>query len=228
MEFGGLSLERVEAAHTLCAVSTPRRLVLADDHEIVREALRLLLEREGAYVIVGETANGAELPGLVGQHRPDAVVLDLMMPGLTGAKAARRLRDERFAGGIVVLSAHAEPARVREALEAGADAYVLKMHAFAQLQEALTAALRRERYLSPQLKAGVEGEEVRPIDALTRREREILQLVAEGHGTKEIAFRLGVSAKTIESHRLNLMRKLSVHNVADLTRLALREGLISL
>lgn len=204
----------------------------------MREALRLLIESGGHYEIVGEVADGARVLAEVQRTTPEAVILDLAMPGLSGSEAARRLRAGGFAGGIVVLSAHAETARVQEALAAGADAYVCKLHAFAQLHEALQASLRRERYVGPELPAPAEnrparngvadGAAVAALACLTPREREVLQQIAEGHGTKEIAFRLGVSAKTVESHRLNLMRKLEVNNVADLTRLALRAGLVSL
>ncbi len=209
-------------------MSNPCRLVLADDHTIVREGLRLLLEREGGFQIVGEATNGRDALQLAAQHSPEAVVLDYSMPELNGIDAARALRDDGFVGGIVMLSSHEAWQRVNDALAAGVDGYVLKEHAFAQLRSALQAALRRERFLSPGLVPAGGDAPPTLLALLTPRERQVMQRLAEGRATKEIAHEFGLSPKTVESHRLNLMGKLQLRSLAELTQLAVREGMVSL
>jgi len=190
--------------------------------------LRLLIEESGEYALVGQTDDGVEAVATILKERPDVAVLDVEMPGMNGLEVARRLRAGGYDGGIVMLSAHSEWHRVQGAMRAGADAYVLKVHAFAELRRALDRAVRRESFVSESIAAGGHPGNTARTSVLTTREREVLRLLAEGNSTKEVAYRLGVSVKTAETHRLNLVRKLGVTNIADLTRLALREGLITL
>jgi DNA-binding NarL/FixJ family response regulator len=202
------------------------RTVIIDDHKIIRDGLRVLIEREPDLRVVGEAANGREGLQMVLEMKPDLVIVDMAMPELNGIEAVRQMRKEGLACGIVMLSMHNERRFVVEAREAGVDAYVHKEYAFEQVKQAIAAAIRREPYLSPELSmADMDAPIRRYQELLTPREREVLQLLAEGHSTKEIAFKFNLSPKTIESHRLNLMAKLMVDNLADLTRLAVREGM---
>jgi DNA-binding NarL/FixJ family response regulator len=204
-------------------------LFFADDHKIVRDGLRVLTEREKGCRVVGEAADGRALVEGVLELRPDIVVTDMAMSELNGIEAVRQLRAGGYRGIVVMLSMHDERRLIAQALDAGVNAYVHKDHAFEQILAAITAARRGEIWLSPQLAGLVEGEQMQTLaDLLTMREREVLHLFAEGHGTKEIAFRLHLSPKTIEVHRLNLFAKLKVNNVIELTRIAIKEGLVHL
>ena len=204
-------------------------LFFADDHKIVRDGLRVLIEREKGFRVVGEAADGRALVEGVLELRPDIVIADLAMSELNGVEAIRQIRANGFRGIVVMLSMHDERRLISQALEAGANAYVHKDHAFDQILEAVAAARRGEIWLSPQLAGLMVGDKVPTLIALlTMREREVLQLFAEGHGTKEVAFRLHLSPKTIEIHRLNLFAKLKVNNVIELTRIAIKEGLVHL
>lgn len=208
----------------LCAVSLT--LIIADDHKIVRDGLRVLFERAPGHTVLGEAADGHTAVKLALQHRPKIVIMDMAMPNLNGIEASRHLRAAGFTGGIVMLSMHSERRVITQALAAGVSGYVLKDYAFEQLQNAVQAVARGDSYLSPQLAAMKEEGSIPLItDLLTSREREVLQMLAEGHGAKEIGFRLGVSSKTIDTHRLNLMAKLKSHSVAELIRIAIKEGL---
>ena len=214
---------------TLKDPSAPLTLFFADDHKIVRDGLRVLIEREKGFTVVGEAADGRALVEGVAELQPDIVVADLAMSELNGVEAVRQIRASGYRGIIVMLSMHDERRLISQALEAGVNAYVHKDHAFDQILEAVAAARRGETWLSPQLSGLMVGDTVPTLIALlTMREREVLQLFAEGHGTKEIAFRLHLSPKTIEIHRLNLFAKLKVNNVIELTRIAIREGLVHL
>lgn len=211
------------------STTEPLRLVLADDHKIVRDGLRVMLERAGGFAVVGEAADGRSLVEQTLALQPDLVVTDMAMHELNGVEAARQLRARGYRGAIAMLSMHDERRYVVQALDAGVNAYVHKDHAFAQLLDAIAAARRGEIWLSPQLAALIDGNRVPTLDdLLTMREREVLQLFAEGKGTKEVAAVLEVSPKTIEVHRLNLFAKLKVNNVVDLTRIAIKEGLVHL
>ncbi len=211
------------------APDVPLTLYLADDHKIVRDGLRVLLDRAGRYRVVGEAADGRALVEGVLSVRPQVVVTDMSMHELNGIEATRQLRSGGFGGVIVMLSMHDERRTISQALEAGVNAYVHKDHAFSQVVDAIEAARRGEVWLSPQLAHLTDGSEVPTLlELLTMREREVLQLFAEGHPTKEVASRLHVSPKTIEIHRLNLFAKLKVNNVVDLTRIAIKEGLVQL
>jgi two-component system, NarL family, response regulator NreC len=205
------------------------RILLADDHHIVRQALRSLLEAEGLRV-AGEAADG---PGAVEQARacrPDVAVLDLSMPRLTGIEAARQIRAAVPDAKLVLLTIHREDHYVRAALRAGISGYVLKTQAAADLLRAIHEVATGGLYLSPGVSRAVVDAYLQrpdaPAEPLTPRERQVLQLVAEGHTTKETARVLGMSVKTAEAHRTRLMEKLDIHDVAGLVRYAIRQGLV--
>jgi len=184
------------------------------------------MERTDDIKVIGDAADGRSGVEMVLSLKPNVVLIDMSMPVLNGIDATIQLRALGFVGGIVMLSMHSERRIVHGARMAGADGYLLKEYAFEQLREAVKAAARRESYYSAQLQfleddAGVSG-------LLTAREREVLQRLAEGCTAKEIAFSLKLSPKTIDVHRANIMRKLKVGTLADLTRIALREGLVQL
>jgi DNA-binding NarL/FixJ family response regulator len=202
---------------------------LADDHRIVRDGLRAMAEREKGLRIVGEATDGRSLVEGVVAIRPDVVITDLAMTELNGIEAVRQLRAAGYRGVIVMLSGHSERRVISQALDAGVNAYVHKEYAFEQIITAIAAARRGEIWLSPELAALNDSNRVPTLaELLSPREREVLQLFAEGHGTKEIAFRLGLSPKTVEVHRLNLFAKLKVNNVIELTRIAIKEGVVHL
>jgi DNA-binding NarL/FixJ family response regulator len=204
-------------------------LFLADDHKIIRDGLRVLIERGGRYRVVGEAANGRELVAGALACQPTVIVTDLAMGELNGIDATRQLRAAGYRGVIVMLSMHDERRYISRALEAGVNAYVHKDHAFDQITDAIDAAMRGGTWLSPELPRPDDSRKVRTLlEMLSMREREVLQLLAEGHGTKEAAALLGISAKTVEVHRLSLFAKLKVNNVIELTRIALKEGLVHL
>lgn len=211
----------MSASGAVCSV------FLADDHRIVREGLRVLLERQPGVSVCGEASDGRVLVREALRLNPDVVVTDLAMPELNGLDAIRQLRTQHYRGAIVVLSQRDERRHVADALDAGANAYVLKEHAFEQVRAAIAAAHEGKTWVSPQLRPLLTGAHVaRLVDVLTARELEVLQLFAEGHGTKEIAHRLALSPKTIETHRAKLFAKLGAASVADLARIAIREGVI--
>ena len=205
------------------------RILLADDHQILRHSLRALLEREGL-TVAAEAEDGERAVKLVREVRPDVAVFDLSMPKLNGIEAARRLADDGIATRIVLLTVHREVHYVRAALEAGITGYVLKTQAAADLLGAIRSVAAGDVYLSPGISrplvdAYVGGKGARR-DALSPRENEVLRLIAAGRSTKEIAVALGISVKTADSHRTRLMEKLDIHEVAGLTRYAIREGLV--
>jgi DNA-binding NarL/FixJ family response regulator len=208
---------------------TALSLFMADDHKIVGDGLRLLIEREPGLHLVGEAADGRALVEGVLALRPDLVITDIAMPELNGLEAVRQIRAAGYAGIIVVLSMHSDRRFVSEALAAGINAYVLKDYAFTQVLSAIAVAQTGKVWLSPQLHGMVENGEVPTLTMLLSvREREVLQLLAEGHGTKEVAYRLQLSPKTVETHRLSLFSKLKVGGIADLVRIAVQEGLVKL
>ena len=202
-------------------------MFLADDHKIVRDGLCLLINRQPGFKVVGEAADGRALLNGALALRPDVVLTDIAMPELNGLQAAAQLRVAGYSGVIVVLSMRSERRSVAQALNAGVNAYVLKDYAFEQVLEAIAAARSGQIWLSPQLRGLMEDGGVPLLaELLSAREREVLQLLAEGHATKEVAFRLQLSPKTVETHRLSLFAKLKVGGVADLVHIAIREGLI--
>ena len=208
------------------------RLVLADDHRVVREALVELLAREPDIEVVGEASSALEALEQVSAAQPDLLVLDIGMPGMSGIEAARNLRSSQTK--IVMLSAYEDRRFVEEALKAGAAGYVSKRAAASELVRAVRTVASGGTYLSPEV-ATVLVRELRapedgvapPASVLAPREREVLALVANGSRSAQIAEELGIAVGTVEVHRRNIARKLGLHSVAELTRYALREGLIS-
>lgn len=208
------------------------RIVLADDHPFMLNGIRSLLESH--YQIVGEAADGRALVDLTAQLNPDVVVTDISMPLLSGVDAARKIRTANPVTKIVFLTMHNNPLYLRQALKAGADGYVLKSGATEELRVAIDTALAGRVYVTPQfghrVLSTLRGRDgaVTAGERLTERQREILQLIAEGRSNKEVAGILDVSVKTIEFHRARLMARMGVHNVAELTKRALEHGLIHL
>jgi DNA-binding NarL/FixJ family response regulator len=210
-------------------------IVLADDHHVVRQGLRALLEAEPDFHLIGEAGDGLEAASLVERLQPDVLVLDLMMPGLSGLELTRQVRQRALRHTqVLILSMHADEAYVLEALKNGAAGYVLKNSSAADLVQAVREAAAGRRYLSPPLskraiEAYIEKAKAAPLDpyeTLTTREREVLHLAAEGYANAEIAARLSISSRTAETHRAHLMHKLGLHNQTDLIRYALRRGII--
>jgi DNA-binding NarL/FixJ family response regulator len=212
------------------------RIVLADDHSVMRQGLRALLQMEAGFTIVGEAADGHAAVELVEQLKPDVLVVDLVMPGLGGLDVLREVKRRAPATRVVVLSMHANEAYVQEALQNGASGYVLKDSEATDLIQAIRGVLAGRRYLSPAIseraihaysrKAGRGTLDL--YETLTNREREVLRMVAEGRTSPEIAERLYIGVRTAETHRANLMRKLGLRSQADVIRFALRRGLIAL
>jgi len=212
----------------------PVRVLLADDHALVRAGIRALLQGLEGVTVVAETGNGAEVLELARTHRPDVVLLDISMPGLSGLDVSVQLERELPEVRVVVLSMHANEEYVLQALRSGAAGYMLKDSATAELELALKAVMRGETYLSPPIsKQVVEGyvqrvgAEQPASEKLTPRQREVLRLIAEGHSTKEIAYRLELSVKTVETHRAQLMERLQIRDIAGLVKYAIRSGLAS-
>jgi DNA-binding NarL/FixJ family response regulator len=205
------------------------RVVLADDHPVVRQGLKMLLERE-RFQVVGEASDGLEVIGLAETHHPDVVVLDLAMPGLNGISAARDIARVAPRAKIILLTMYTEEHHVLEALRAGVKGCVSKTQAAEHLLQAIREVSAGGVYLSPSVSGAVVQAYLSktdpPPDPLTNRERQVLQLIAEGKTTKEIAVILGVSAKTAETHRTKLMEKLDIHSTAGLVRYAIRRGLV--
>jgi two-component system, NarL family, response regulator NreC len=211
-------------------------IVLADDHHVVRQGLRALLEAEAGFSIAGEAADGLEAADLVERLKPDVLVVDLMMPGLNGLEVTRQVSKRSPQTRVILLSMHANEGYVLEALRHGANAYVLKDCTATELTRAVREVAAGRRYLSPPLseraiEAYLQKSKAATLDVydtLTGREREVLQLVAEGHSNAEISSRLFISPRTVEIHRANLMRKLGLRNQTDLIRFALRRGIVPL
>jgi DNA-binding NarL/FixJ family response regulator len=213
---------------------TPIRVLLADDHTLIRAGLRTLLESLQGVEVVGEAGDGHEALRLAEVLRPDVVLLDVGMPGLNGLEVAGRLVTSDPAIRVLILSMHTSEEYVLRALRAGCAGYLLKGSAVSELEIAVRAVARGETYLSPAVSKRVVDDYVSrtggaadPLDALTPRQREILQLAAEGHSSKEIAQTLGLSPRTVEAHRAQLMERLDIHDLAGLVRFAVRVGLVT-
>ncbi len=211
----------------------PIRVLLADDHTIVLAGIRGLLTKLDGVEVVGEAADGHETLRLAEALRPDIVLLDIAMPGMNGLEVAQRLSELDPAIRVIVLSMHASEEYVLRALRAGAAGYLLKDSAVAELELAIRAVVRGEMYLSPPVSKRVVDEYVSrtggtpdPLASLTPRQREILQLVAEGHTSKDIAQRLHLSYRTVETHRNQMMKRLGVTDIAGLVRFAVRSGVV--
>lgn len=212
------------------------RILLVEDHAIVREGLCSLLEKQTDMEVVGEADEGRTAVDLVRQLLPDIVIMDITMPNLNGVEATRHITGEFPEIKVIALSIHSNRRFVSDMLRAGATGYVLKECLFDELVQAIQAVAAGGSYLSPRITGVVIDGYVNrvaaaadsPLSTLTGREREVLQLVAEGKSTKEIALELHVSTKTIEANRRQIMEKLDIHSVAELTRYAVREGLTPL
>jgi len=210
------------------------RVIIADDHAVVRQGIRAVLEEVEGLEVVAEAGDGIEALALAEQHKPDVVVLDVTMPGKTGLEVAKELRDAGSGVRVLILSMHDEPEYVLEAVRAGADGYVLKDMAPAELRAAVTAVHEGREYFSgrvtTQLSVGLrkelEEEQQRSrISSLTPREIEVMVLVASGHTNRGIAEELGISPRTVETHRERVMAKLRIRSVAGLTRFVVEQGL---
>ncbi|MBI5075219.1 MAG: response regulator transcription factor [Nitrospirae bacterium] len=212
------------------------KVLLADDHKIVRDGLRTLLEKHADITVLGEAEDGREALQLARKLSPDIVVMDIAMPELNGIEATRQILAERPDIRIVALSMHSDKRFVSEMLKAGASAYLLKDCAFEELITAIRTIMKGKIYLSPGIAGVVLADYIRSdrksepsvFSQLSDREREVLQLMAEGRTTKQVAAHLNVSIKTVETHRTNIMTKLDIHSIAELTKYAIREGLTSL
>jgi len=212
------------------------RIVLADDHVVMRNGLRLLLERQPNFEVAGEAANGREAVEICEKLKPDVLVLDIAMPNLNGIEAARQISTKLPQIAIVILSMHSDESYVLRALKAGARAYLLKDSAEADLINAIRAVSEGKAFFSPAISKMLVDDYVRRLEQrgvydsyelLTTREREILQLLAEGKSNKEVAAMLNLSLYTVETHRGNILQKLNLHSVPELILYAVRKGVIS-
>jgi len=211
-------------------------ILICDDHKIFREGLRALLEKEPGVKVVGEARDGIEAVRLAKELSPDIIIMDISMPGLNGIEASRKLIKARKAARIIALSMHNDRKYVTEIFKAGARAYLLKDSAFEELMDAIKAVNCGRFFLSAGITSlvlsdyikGPTGDPRSPFTLLSAREREVLQLLAEGLRTKEISHKLVLSVKTVETHRKKIMEKLGIASIAGLTRYAVREGLVSL
>ena len=210
------------------------RVLLADDHVLVRAGVRALLEKIPNVEVVGEAGTGREALEFVRSKLPNIVLMDVAMTELGGLEALPRITKDFPTVKVIILSAHANEEYVIRALREGASGYMLKDSATAELELAIDSVIQGKIYLSPSISRAViddylqrVGGPVSPLEQLTPRQREILQLLAEGKNTKEVAYDLGVSVKTVESHRLQLMERLNIHDIPGLVRYAVRSGLVS-
>jgi len=212
------------------------RVLIADDHKIVRDGLRALLEKQKGMEVVAEAQDGREAVRLARELSPDIVIMDVAMPDLNGVDATRQIVPEVRDVKVIALSMHSDKRFVAQMFKAGASGYLLKDCAFEELAQAVAVVMAGHTYLSPEIVGPVMEDYVRHLSntdssgfgVLTAREREVLQLLAEGRTTRQIAAHLHVSIKTIETHRQQIMNKLKVHSLAELTKYAIREGLTSL
>ena len=206
------------------------KILLADDHSLVREGFRMILEAHSDIQIVGQAGNGREAVDLAAKLHPDVVVMDVAMPELNGIEATRRILEISPRTRVLALSMHKDAVYVREVLRAGARGYLLKDSGDADLVAAVRAVAKGEGYLSPSVSESVLSDYRRhvtdPLDLLSSREREVLQMIAEGKTNKEIATSLNLSVYTVEAHRGRVMEKLNLHSTSELVRFALRSGLI--
>lgn len=209
-------------------------VILADDHHLVRAGIRSLLESIDGVEVLADCGDGRQALDLIEKHRPDLAVLDIGMPSLNGLEVARRTSQISPVTRVIILSMYADPSYVRQALKAGVAGYLLKGAAVSELSLALDAVMKGEKFLTPKVaQTVVEGflrdgdPDGEPVEDLTERQREILQLIAEGRSTRDMAELLDVSVKTIETHRSRLMDRLGIRDVPGLVRFAVRAGLVS-
>lgn len=215
-------------------MKTPIRLLLAEDHALVRAGIRSLLASVPDIEVVGEAGDGRQALAILEETPADVAILDITMPGLNGLEAAARIAERWPATKVIILSMHSNEEYVARALRSGAAGYLLKDAGTSELEAAIRAVVRGQTFLSAAVakRAGAAGPEGAPqgptaLEALTPRQREVLQLIAEGHSTKGAAAVLGLSVKTVETHRTQLMQRLAIHDVAGLVRYAMRVGLIN-
>jgi DNA-binding NarL/FixJ family response regulator len=215
-------------------VTRPIRVLLADDHELVRTGFRTLLQSLG-FDVVAEASDGLEALRLIETHQPDVVLMDISMPGLNGLEATERVAKAFPHVRTIILSMHQSEQHARRAVRAGAAGYILKGSSATELELALKAVVRGETYLSPAVAQHIVTDYVRhasgepsALEQLTTSQREVLQLIAEGYARKEIARRLGISVKTFDVRRAQLMQQLDIHDVAGLVRYAIQHGLVAL
>ena len=213
--------------------SKPVRVLLADDHKLVRAGFRAMLNSLGDLEIIGETGDGREALELIQKHRPDVALLDITMPSLTGLEVAKRVANLIENVRVIILSMHTSEDYIARAVRAGVSGYLLKNADPVELELAIRAAMNGEMYLSPAVSKQLVEDYARrmrqegvPEEQLTTRQREILQLIAEGKATKDIASGLNLSIKTVETHRKDLMERLGIHDVPGLVRYAIRSGII--
>ena len=212
------------------------RILLADDHTVMRAGLRLLLERHQDFEVVGEAADGRQAVDIATELKPAVVVMDIAMPQLNGVEAARQIMNRDPETAIVMLSMHSDESYVLRSLKAGARAYLLKDSAEADLVSAIQAIIEGKSFFSPGVRALLKEDYIHRLakfgaddtyELLTAREREVLQLVAEGRSNKEVAALLNLSLYTVETHRTHILQKLNLHSVPDLILYAVRKGIIS-
>ena len=212
------------------------RILLSDDHNILRDGMRLLLERQPGFVVVAEASDGRETLELVQNHQPDVVVMDIAMPNMNGIEATRRIREKHPRMGVVILSMHYDESYVIRSLKAGARAYLLKDAVKSELIAAIHAVAEGRSFFSPKISRILQEDYVQALgrkgaddsyELLTGREREILQLVAEGKTNKEMANTLGLSLYTVDTHRTHILQKLNLHSVPEVILYAVRKGIIS-
>jgi DNA-binding NarL/FixJ family response regulator len=211
-------------------------ILLADDHQIVRDGLKSLIEKQPSMRVVGEASNGRDVVRLAGELQPDVIILDIGMPELNGIDATRQIKGQYPLIKILALSMQSDSRFVAQMLSVGASGYLLKDCAFEELSRAIRTVIDGQTYLSPGITSQVIKDYVRRINTsdqseghfLTPREREVIQLLAEGLSTKDIAAHLIISVKTVETHRTQIMEKLDMHSIAQLTKYAIREGLTRL
>lgn len=220
-------MRRIECGNSARNVT---RLLIADDHALMRAGLKLTLRLEVSSTTVFEATDGQQALDTAIRERPELAILDIGMPRLNGIEAAGRIADAVPSCRIIILSMHADDESVGRAFRNGASGYVLKNAPVAEISTAVETVMRGGKYLSTGLSASAhaaaDGADASPLAMLTSRQRDVLQLIAEGDSTKEIAFRLNVSAKTVETHRRQIMERLQIYDVARLVRFALRAGLI--
>lgn len=211
------------------------RIMIADDHAMVRDGLKMILESESGLNVVAMAADGREAVDLAEKYRPDVIIMDISMPGMNGIEATRQIHENLPAVRVLILTMHHSMEHINRAMQAGAWGYLLKESAGSEVVDAVLTVMGGTRFFGNGVEqpTGERYEERRgilkkPLDMLTSRELEILRLLAEGKSTKEKAFVLKISDKTVETHRMHIMKKLNIYSIAELTKLAIREGLVTL